>query len=175
MKIKAYEKFIGSEKVYSYIGIRADENREGYISNQNNIVAVYPFKEEGVDRAGVYKILEDSGLGLPKYYEWRSRSGCYFCFFQRTIEWVGLLEKHPDLLRRPKPSRMGYKGDDVQFTWVQGRTLDWIRKNKEEIKLKHNERMLKQIQDKPAQNIHDVFAKVTNEDDLGKACIVCDL
>ena len=29
----------------------------------------------------VFKILEDSGLGVPSYYEWRSRSGCYFCFF----------------------------------------------------------------------------------------------
>ena len=28
----------------------------------------------------VFKILEDSGLGVPSYYEWRSRSGCYFCF-----------------------------------------------------------------------------------------------
>ena len=25
----------------------------------------------------------------------RSRSGCYFCFFMRQIEWVWLWEKHP--------------------------------------------------------------------------------
>lgn len=27
----------------------------------------------------------------------RSRANCYFCFFQRTYEWVWLLETHPQL------------------------------------------------------------------------------
>ena len=44
----------------------------------------------------VMEILEGSGLGLPQYYEWRSRSGCTFCFFQQKIEWVRLSERHPD-------------------------------------------------------------------------------
>jgi hypothetical protein len=48
----------------------------------------------------LYRILEESGLGIPKYYDWRSRSGCYFCFFQQRIEWVGLLEEHPDLYHK---------------------------------------------------------------------------
>ena len=34
----------------------------------------------------------------PAYYDWRTRSGCYFCFFQRRIEWVGLKERYPELL-----------------------------------------------------------------------------
>ena len=42
----------------------------------------------------------ESGLGKPSYYEWRSRSGCYFCFYQRKKEWVGLLENHPDLFEK---------------------------------------------------------------------------
>ncbi len=46
----------------------------------------------------IKRILADSGVGLPAYYEWRSRSGCYFCFFQRKNEWAGLLKQHPDLL-----------------------------------------------------------------------------
>ena len=100
MKIKPYEDYIGNDRCYSYLGIRVDERREGYISRLPNITAVYPFQEDGIDRNAVYKILEDSGLGLPKYYEWRSRSGCYFCFFQRSIEWVGLLERHPELFAK---------------------------------------------------------------------------
>ena len=31
----------------------------------------------------VFEILNSSGIGVPKYYSWRSRSGCYFCFFQQ--------------------------------------------------------------------------------------------
>ena len=26
----------------------------------------------------------------------RSRSGCFFCFYQQKIEWVWLYEQHPD-------------------------------------------------------------------------------
>ena len=43
------------------------------------------------------KILEESGIGLPSYYRWRTRSGCFFCFFQRKYEWVRLAEEHPDM------------------------------------------------------------------------------
>ncbi|MCK5884854.1 MAG: phosphoadenosine phosphosulfate reductase family protein, partial [Bacteriovoracaceae bacterium] len=81
MKIRSYERFIGDDPIESYVGIRADEDREGYISNKDTIIPRYPFKELGIDLAGVNKILEDSGIGMPEYYEWRSRSGCYFCFF----------------------------------------------------------------------------------------------
>ena len=46
------------------------------------------------------KILDEAGIGLPDYYEWRTRSGCYFCFFQRKDEWVGLADRHPDLFEK---------------------------------------------------------------------------
>ena len=66
LKIKPFEKFVGEGKAYSYIGIRADENREGYkqkkspvLSNQPNIIPVYPFKDDGITLGGVKKILED--------------------------------------------------------------------------------------------------------------------
>ena len=62
-----------------------------------NIEPKYPFKEDGITETDVYRILEESGLGLPEYYKWRTRSGCYFCFYQRKAEWVGLMENHPDL------------------------------------------------------------------------------
>ncbi len=55
-----------------------------------------PFRESGIDKDGVLEILEASGVGLPDYYRWRSRSGCTFCFFQQKIEWVRLMEEHPD-------------------------------------------------------------------------------
>lgn len=97
LKIKPFERYVGDDPVISYLAIRADElHRKGYISTKPNITAVYPFIEDGIVKNDVYRILEESGLGLPEYYKWRSRSGCYFCFFQQRIEWVGLLENHPD-------------------------------------------------------------------------------
>ena len=65
LKLKPFEEFVGDQPVVSYVGIRADEDREGYISHKANIRAVFPFKEDGIDYAGVMRILNDSGIGLP--------------------------------------------------------------------------------------------------------------
>nr|GFA52608.1 hypothetical protein [Tanacetum cinerariifolium] len=73
LKIKPFEAFVGDDLVYSYVGIRADENRSGYISSKPNIIPVLPFKDDGLEYKDVMQLLDDSGLGLPKYYEWRSR------------------------------------------------------------------------------------------------------
>lgn len=40
LKIKPLEAFIGNDEAVSYIGIRADEHRDGYISTKPNIKAV---------------------------------------------------------------------------------------------------------------------------------------
>ena len=146
MKIKPYEKYIGKDQVVSYIGLRADEaDRKGFISKKKNITTVYPFIEDNIDRGGVFKLLIDSGLGLPKYYSWRSRSGCYFCFFQRRIEWVGLLENHPDLFAKAE----AYEKE--KFSWVKDKPLAYIRENKEKIKERYKKRELAQSKcgDKP--------------------------
>src|SRR5262245_58778370 len=39
LKIRPFEKYVGNDPVVSYIGIRADEDREGYISTKPNITA----------------------------------------------------------------------------------------------------------------------------------------
>ena len=44
LKIKPLEQFIGDDDAVSYIGIRADEHRDGYISTRPNITPAYPFK-----------------------------------------------------------------------------------------------------------------------------------
>ena len=76
MKIKPLEEWIGADETYSYIAIRADEHRQGYVSHKPNIHPVFPFKEDGITKDDVMRILEDAGVGLPDYYEWRTRSGC---------------------------------------------------------------------------------------------------
>lgn len=44
LKILPLEQFIGGDTAYSYVGIRADEDRDGYISTKPNIRPVYPYK-----------------------------------------------------------------------------------------------------------------------------------
>ena len=222
LKLEPFEKFVGDEPVISYVGIRGDEDREGYISKKTNIQSIFPFRkniwsEDVIDkvlsnnniekvlalykalqnikqkenfisllqkpltsnftqaqklnllldtdikqlnalvfaflkttnyplaneenfvlvnndevlvRADIFRILEESGVGVPAYYKEvdfevsskkgtyaRSRSGCYFCFFQQKIEWVWLYEQHPDRFAKA----MDYEKDG--FTWNQDETL----------------------------------------------------
>lgn len=128
LKIKPLEEWLGDSPAISYVAIRADENRLGYVSTKPNIKAVFPFREDGIDRDGVNRILEESGIGLPAYYEWRTRSGCYFCFFQRKHEWVGLADRHPELFERAVEyeDKVNYQATAMrgrQYTWSQGESL----------------------------------------------------
>ncbi|MEN6643979.1 MAG: phosphoadenosine phosphosulfate reductase family protein [Armatimonadia bacterium] len=125
LKLKPFEKFIGETPAVTYVGIRADErHRKGYLSTKPNIVACFPFIEEGINRAGVLRILEESGLGLPDYYRWRSRSGCYFCFFQQRREWVGLMREHPGLFKQAMEYEKADTDTGQRYTWVQGESLE---------------------------------------------------
>jgi len=62
LKIIPMEKFIGDDEAISYVGIRADEKRDGYISRRPNIKAVFPFKEDGLVKSDIIQILEDLSL-----------------------------------------------------------------------------------------------------------------
>ena len=124
LKIKPYEKYVGEDIVLSYVGIRADEqHRKGYISTKPNIKARFPFIEDGLIYKDIMHILEESGLGLPEYYQWRSRSGCFFCFFQQKREWIGLLETHPELYEKAKKYERQDSETGEWYTWVQNESL----------------------------------------------------
>jgi hypothetical protein len=236
LKLEPFERYIGSDPTVSYVGIRGDEDREGYISTKTNIQSIFPFRRSiwseeviktvlsnsniermldlfssvdlenrsarflellgqpiGMDfhiqqkhhliidlnvrdfnrlvfaalkdtnyplalesnfplveddsnlvREDIFKLLEESGVGVPEYYKKvpfevngekgeysRSRSGCYFCFFQQRIEWVWLYEQHPDLFFQA----MEYERDG--YTWGQNESLaELIRPERiEQIKL----------------------------------------
>ena len=45
MKLAEMEKFVGDEPTISYVGIRGDEEREGYVSTKPNIQAIFPFRK----------------------------------------------------------------------------------------------------------------------------------
>jgi hypothetical protein len=170
------------ETVYSYVAIRADEDhREGMVAQHENLKVKMPFREAGVDKPGVFELLEGSGLGLPKYYEWRSRSGCTFCFFQQKIEWVRLKERHPDAFEAAKAYEKTALEHGSPFTWSLGEPLtdlekpervaeivtDFeIRKQRELARRKPNP--LRVIPIEPV-DIDDLYL----EEEGGGACLVC--
>jgi 3'-phosphoadenosine 5'-phosphosulfate sulfotransferase (PAPS reductase)/FAD synthetase len=224
LKLEPFEKFVGTEPVVSYVGIRGDEDREGYISTKQNIQAIFPFRkniwsedvvnkalinsnieqlmdyyrsdltadksqrfedvlrqplsiafkqsqklnllldtnvrdfnrivfeylrtttyplaletvfplidnEDVLVRDDIFRILRESGVGVPAYYEKlpfeteegkrgeyaRSRSGCFFCFYQQKIEWVWLYENHTAKFFEA----MEYEKDG--YTWQQDERLE---------------------------------------------------
>lgn len=277
MKIEPFEAFVGDAPTLSYVGIRGDEDREGYISTKPNIQAIFPFRrniwsdgvirtvldnaknehvadlyaselsgtklnlvqqvlrkpieqiandrmgnarrqaeklnrvldlgvapfnrvvfrflkdldmpistladyallesEEVLVKADIFRLLEDSGVGIPGYYEQkefavgdkkgtyaRSRSGCYFCFFQQRIEWVWLYEQHPDLFAKA----MKYENEDEGFTWAQGESLkDLIHPRRiEQIKAE----ALAKGKDKSSNKLLSILQE---EDE--RACLTCFL
>lgn len=172
LKIEPFEDYVGDEPAYLYIGIRADEQRDGYISTKPNLIPIYPFREDGINRDDVFRMLEDSGVGIPDYYQWRSRSGCYFCFFQRKVEWVGLLENHPELYEKAR----AYEKTEEGFTWQQGESLDDIAKPEriKQIRENHEKRQQQMAARRKPKTLLEMFTgEYEEEDDQG--CLICHL
>jgi hypothetical protein len=123
--------------------------------------------EDNLNRDDIFKLFKENGVDFPKYYSKvnfevegekgeyaRSRSGCYFCFFQQKIEWVWLYEQHPDLYQKA----IDYEKDG--YTWMQDEKLedlikparlnkiklDAIQKNKNP-KLKNSKLLLDKIEE----------------------------
>jgi 3'-phosphoadenosine 5'-phosphosulfate sulfotransferase (PAPS reductase)/FAD synthetase len=227
LKLDPFEKYIGDEPTISYVGIRGDEDRDGYISKKQTVQSIFPFRrniwsedvnklvlanggmeifkaaiekvvsfeiknkflqiaekmvnpnftqkqkmnalldvsvkaynhvvfellkgtdypvgklevfplidnEDNLFIEDIFKILEESGVGVPAYYKpleyeveidgqvfqgrySRSRSGCFFCFYQQKIEWVWLYETHRDLFEQA----MQYEKDG--YSWMDTETLE---------------------------------------------------
>ena len=130
LKLVPFEKWVEKEflskgyTVHSYVAIRSDESYREGLKSKKAIETILPFRENHIDKEGVFEILENAGLGLPKYYEWRSRSGCTFCFFQRKIEWVGLLERHPEEFKKAQSLEKNAIDHGSPFTWCENESLE---------------------------------------------------
>jgi len=268
LKLEPFEKYVGTNPVISYVGIRGDEEREGYISTKKNIQSLFPFRkniwsedviskllnnqnleklqfllkdvdfgefrhkakdiisrkldpsftqtkklnalldidikgfnhlvfdflkttdyplsqetsfalldnEDVLAREDIFRILEESGVGVPAYYKKidfevnglrgqysRSRSGCYFCFFQQKIEWIWLYEQHPELFIKA----MEYEKDG--YTWGQGESLEVLIQPERirQIKNEYLKRMEKKTQSKSPYLI-DILG-----DEEGVGCAAC--
>lgn len=172
LKIEPFEDYIGNDPTYLYIGIRADENREGLISTKPNITPVYPFKDDGITIDDVRQILEDSGVGLPEYYDWRSRSGCYFCFFQRRIEWVGLMERHPDLFEQAKQ----YEKLEEGYTWIEGESLEELSRPERVAQIKEEHEKWKERMEarRRPRTLAQMWSGTVSDEEEG-GCLICHL
>ena len=155
-------------KVYSYVAIRADEDyREGYKSNNENLIIKLPFREDGIDKEGVFDLLDASGIGLPKYYDWRSRSGCTFCFFQQKIEWVRLKKNHPDAYEAAKALEKNSLDHGSPFTWTEGESLEMLEQAErvQQIEVDYEKRLVRS-QAKREKYANPLRANLIDIDDL---------
>lgn len=101
LKIDPLIKYMGSIKnEFGYVslaGIRYDEaNREGiqFQYSMENTSAAFPFIELGMTKKIVFDVLSNT-IGIPQSYRYKSRSGCFSCFFSRSQETIGMLLNDP--------------------------------------------------------------------------------
>jgi hypothetical protein len=269
LKLEPFERWIGGDLAISYVGIRDDEDREGYVSTKSNIQSVFPFRkhiwsmeilhkvlhnsnrrsiarlygkhgenslmeryleiirepqspkylfsqkmkdllqlnistfnhvvfdflkdenypvshlneyslldnEDGVDINKVFQLFDENGVKVPGYYDEvefevngqkgkynRSRSGCFFCFYQRKIEWIWLYERHPELFRKARE----YEKDG--YSWMDNETLEEIIQPERmaQIKLDYIATLQKKLNGKNKSNkLVDIFA------DENEVCANC--
>ena len=173
LKIVPLEKYVGDDEAISYIALRADEDRVGYISTKPNIKPVFPFMNDGLVKKDIFRIIEESGIGMPDYYSWRSRSGCYFCFFQRKIEWVRLSEIHPDLFEKAVKYEQEHV-DGRKYFWNQGESLLELIGRKDQIIVDHKKMMSQKKKNLPNRPLIEVFDSVL-DDETEDFCFVCNL
>ncbi len=186
LKLAPFEQWIrpmlaAGDKVTTYVAIRADEEyREGYSSKHKNLIVRLPFREFGIDRRGVMDILESSDVGLPKYYDWRSRSGCTFCFFQQKIEWVRLRERHPEAFEVAKGYEKSALEHGSPFTWSHGESLSELERPErvEQIIQDFERRKARDLTKRPINPLRPVESIIDiddlyGEEEGGGACVVC--
>ena len=192
MKVKVFleeMKKYKDYKIFNYVGIRADENRTALIPKQENIITIMPFKDDGITLNDVKRILNETGIGLPKYYTpkkdekigieyFRSRSGCYFCFFMRQIEWVWLYETHPELFKK------AMKLEKAGYSFIEGMSLKELIKEENIKKIKLNYKKYEEMKKKqPIKNgtIYDEIKYLSEHDnklqgiEKDEFCMMCML
>lgn len=186
LKLAPFEQWIkpmlaAGDKVTTYVAIRSDEEyREGYTSKHVNLKVKLPFRDAGIDKRAVLDILDSSGVGIPKYYDWRSRSGCTFCFFQQKIEWVRLKERHPEAFEEAKQYEKNALEHGSPFTWTQGEPLNELEKPARVIQIitDFERRKQRDLANRPVNPLRPIDAiedidEIFGEDEGGGACVVC--
>ena len=189
MKLKSMEAWLkpaldAGQEIITYVGIRYDERgRVGYKPTNDLIKAKFPFIDDCIDKDGVMEILESSGLGLPDYYKWRSRSGCTFCFFQKRSEWIGLKENHPEAWEHAKSLEKQATDNASAFTWIKDMPLTELEKPEiiAKVKEQHKKQIEKLKKNKQKIQQNNPFLKGEDLnieenlalDDVSSSCLIC--
>ena len=189
MKLKSMEAWLkpaldDGQEIITYVGIRYDERgRVGYKPTNDLIKAKFPFIDDCIDKEGVIEILESSGLGLPDYYKWRSRSGCTFCFFQKRSEWIGLKENHPEAWEHAKSLEKEATDNASAFTWIKDMPLTELEKPEviAKVKEQHKKQIEKLKKNKQKIQQNNPFLKGEDLnieenlalDDVSSSCLIC--
>lgn len=130
-------------------------------------------EERVIERDQVFKMLEDSGVGVPQYYKKleyevdgkkgtysRTRSGCFFCFYQQKIEWVWLYENNREKFNKA----MEYEKEG--FTWMEDESLEELSQpeRRKEIKRLH----LEKKQNGSGKKSKTLLNNLLNEEEKGE-------
>ncbi|MEL6721064.1 MAG: phosphoadenosine phosphosulfate reductase family protein, partial [Bacteroidota bacterium] len=63
LKLEPFEKYIAAnDSIISYVGIRGDEDREGYISKKSNIQSIFPFRKNIWSEDVITKVLKNTNI-----------------------------------------------------------------------------------------------------------------
>ncbi|WP_210879830.1 phosphoadenosine phosphosulfate reductase family protein [Roseovarius autotrophicus] len=186
LKLRPFEKWVKSDldagiEIISYVAIRADEPaRTGMLATHPNLKITLPLREHGLDKAAVVELLESSGLGLPTYYDWRSRSGCTFCFYQQKIEWVRLKRTHPEAFEEAKAYEKTALEHGSPFTWSDRESLSELEQPKriKQIEEDYERRLARAKARRPKNPLRANLSEVEIDEAYGTAevaasCVIC--
>ena len=186
LKLRPFEKWIKNDlevgtEIISYVAIRADEPaRAGMQTTNPNLKITFPLREHGLDKAAVVELLESSGLGLPTYYDWRSRSGCTFCFYQQKIEWVRLKRTHPEAFEEAKAYEKTALEHGSPFTWSDRESLTELEQPEriKQIEEDYEKRLARAKARRPKNPLHANLSNVEIDEiygtsEVAASCIVC--
>lgn len=128
LKIKPSQKFLeekikneGEGRINLYIGIRADESSraKGQLRSEiekKYVMIKYPLVENGIYKQDVEDILKKTGINMPEYYKWRSRNGCFMCFYQSQYDWIKLYKNAPKLFNKAMEyEKLSKQGHTLRF------------------------------------------------------------
>ena len=68
LKLEPFEKYVGDSPVISYVGIRGDEEREGYISTKKNIQSIFPFRKNIWSQDVIAKVLSNQNIAIVETF-----------------------------------------------------------------------------------------------------------
>ncbi len=166
-----------------YIGITFDEKERALGAKFENVIQEqFPFIEHRITAKDGVDILNKAGIGLPDFYQWKSRSGCYLCFYQSKLTWVRLYERHPDLYK--KAMNYEHAGNDLirdgWFGWNREMLLkDLIKpENIQKIKAEYaarDEKKQAKSTTTPGKLVNMYGDYLVDEDENKNTCLFCHI